>query len=159
MRDEAAREVDKSRKEAILLGQDSRKEAEALVADAKNEAARVRAQTQAAVDGRVAAAEQAAAEVLEEARALSGGLRQLGRSLEEQAGRILRDVQAAHRRMQADLRVGPEDRPPPEPDDDRPERERRPRKSAQEARLRAAGGGRRNPFEELDVPSWVGRDG
>ena len=32
-------------------------------------------------------------------------MRQLGRSLEEQADRILRDVQAAHRRMQADLRV------------------------------------------------------
>ena len=66
----------------------------------------MREQTRRAVEGRVAGAEKAAAEVLEEARALSGGLRQLGKSLEDHADRILRDVQAAHKRMQADLRVG-----------------------------------------------------
>ena len=88
-----------------MMGQDARQEAEALVGDARKESEQVREQTQRAVEGRVAGAEKAAAEVLEEAQALSGGLRQLGRSLEEQADRILRDVQAAHKRMQADLRV------------------------------------------------------
>ena len=82
---------------------------------AKKESDQIREQTQRAVDGRVAAAEKAAAEVLEEARALSGGLRQLGRSLEEQADRILRDVTAAHKRMQADLRIGPGRRAPSRP--------------------------------------------
>lgn len=160
LRDEVAREVAKSRKEAVLLGQDARTEAETLVGEAKEEAARVRAETQAAVDGRVAAAERAAAEVLEEARALSGGLRQLGRALEEQAERILRDVQAAHRRMQADLRVGPEDRAPSSAPADEPvDRDRPARRRRSQTRAGEAGGQRQNPFEELDVPSWVGRDG
>ena len=39
-------------------------------------------------------------------RAPSAGLRRLGRSLGSQADTILRDVQAADQRMQADLRVG-----------------------------------------------------
>ena len=104
-KDESEAELMESRKQAVMLGQDARQEAEATVKDAKEESERVREQTQRAVEGRVAGAERAAAEVLKEAQALSGGLRQLGRSLEEQADRILRDVQAAHRRMQADLRV------------------------------------------------------
>ena len=107
----------------------------------------------------MAGAEQAAAEVLEEARALSGGLRQLGRSLEEQADRILRDVQAAHRRMQADLRCsGPATSgagvlaPGPRRPADRARR--RPDAPAREAR-RGPRGERPNPFEDLEVPSWV----
>ena len=105
-RREAEKLLEQARKQAVLLGTDARREAEALVADAQMESARTREQTQHAVEGRVAAAENAAADVLEEARALSGGLRLLGKSLEDHAERILRDVTAAHKRMQADLRVG-----------------------------------------------------
>ena len=104
----------------------------------------------------MAAAERAAAEVLEEARALSGGLRQLGRSLEEQADRILRDVQAAHRRMQADLRVGPRigRRRSPAPTGGGARAPRAARAGAPRvARARRVRrGGRRNPFDDLDVP-------
>ena len=104
---EGDEELNEARKAAIIYGQDARREAESLVGDAKKESEQIREQTQRAVEGRVVAAEKAAAEVLEEARALSGGLRQLGRSLEEHADRILRDVTAAHKRMQADMRIGP----------------------------------------------------
>jgi len=53
-----------------------------------------------------ASARQACADVLAEAEALSAGMRRLGETLGSQAERMLRDVQAAHRQMQADLRVG-----------------------------------------------------
>ncbi|MDQ3645241.1 MAG: hypothetical protein M3356_07040, partial [Actinomycetota bacterium] len=120
IRDRGEREVeqerDRARKEAILLTQDARRDAEGILADADAEATQLREQTERAVQGRVAAAEKAAAEVLEEARALSAGLQQLGRSLESQADRILRDVSAAHRQMQADLRIaGAVDRAPDRP--------------------------------------------
>ncbi|MDQ4047954.1 MAG: hypothetical protein M3131_01015 [Actinomycetota bacterium] len=109
LRKEARREaelvLEQARSEAVLLGTDARRDAEALLKDAREESARIREQSQRAVDGRVAAADKAAGDVLEEARALSAGLRQLGRSLEDHAERILREVTSAHRRMQADLRV------------------------------------------------------
>jgi hypothetical protein len=122
----------------------------------------------------VASAEEAAAQVLEEATVLSSGLRQLGSSLQNQGERILRDVQAAHKRMQADLRVGP-------PDDDRPLRRPEPargparrsgssgatpeeREALERAAAELRGSPRRpsrrdrgNPFDDLDVPSWVER--
>jgi cell division septum initiation protein DivIVA len=166
-------ELKAARKEAILLEQDARRDAEAIIADAEHDATMVREKAKRAVDGRVVAAERAAAEVLEEARALSGGLRQLGKALEAHADRILRDVTAAHKRMQSDLRVSPaldadvpdrttadddqgagvspaksrrfepaDRRPQASPDDDTPGQARR----------------RANPFEEIEVPSWVGRD-
>ena len=112
----------------------------------------LREQTEAAVQGRVASAEKAAADVLTEARALSGGLTQLGKSLESQADRILRDVTAAHKRMQADLRIesgggGGAPRAAPTAQQE-PPRER-------SARSEASGAGRRaNPFDDLDIPSW-----
>src|SRR3712207_8738569 len=49
-------------------------------------------------EGRIAAAEETAARVVSEARALSSGLRQLGATLTDQGERILRDVATAHRR-------------------------------------------------------------
>ena len=104
----------------------------------------------------MASAEKAAAEVLEEARALSGGLRQLGKSLEDHADRILRDVQAAHKRMQADLRVGlgPTEEPAPSPAP-----EDKPARAAAEPSA-PEGGKRRRPtrIEELEVPSWLKRE-
>jgi cell division septum initiation protein DivIVA len=158
-KDKAEAELNEARKQAVMLGQDARREAEAMVTEAQEESERLREQTRRAVEGRVAAAEQAASQVLEEAQALSGGLRQLGRSLEDQADRILRDVQAAHKRMQADLRVESGGGAPPTPIPER--NEPRPRTDGA-----AAGGGEEpprrrregaNPFDELEVPSWTRR--
>jgi vacuolar-type H+-ATPase subunit E/Vma4 len=157
-KDKAEAELNEARKQAVMLSQDARREAEGLVSDAQEESERIREQTRRAVEGRVAAAEQAASQVLQEAQALSGGLRQLGRSLEDQADRILRDVQAAHKRMQADLRVEsgggapltpiPErEQERPRPDDGSPAREEPPRRRREGA----------NPFDELEVPSWTRR--
>jgi hypothetical protein len=151
-KDESEAALMESRKQAVLMGQ-----------QAKQEAEQAREQTRKAVEGRVANAERAAAEVLKEAQALSGGMHQLGRSLEEQANRILRDVQAAHRRMQADLRLQsgdelpessssrrPRDEPAPEPPprEAPPAREGSPRRRGEDGSLAA------NPFDDLDVPDW-----
>ena len=167
----AQEELAEARREAIHLGQDARMDAEALLTDAREEAAQVREKARRSVDGRVAAAERAAADVLEEARALSAGLHQLGKALEDHADRILRDVQAAHKRMQADLRVSSV------PDDDDPlrdldrqtgadDRSASPGSSRRESRQSSESNGddeaprgrRRNPFEEIELPSWVGRE-
>ncbi len=171
----AEEELTEARKKAIHLGQDARRDAEALVGDARQEAAQVREKTRRAVEGRVAGAEQAAADVLEEAHALSSGLHQLGKALEDQADRILRDVQAAHKRMQADLRVGtgrddedplrglaeqsahaspPARRSSPGPA--RPEPLEPPGPAGPEEA--AERGKRRKPFEEIELPPWVGRE-
>ena len=130
------------------------------------------------MEGRVSDAEKASARVLEEAKTLSSGLRQLGASLQSQGERILRDVQAAHKRMQADLRVGSvgdEPLPAPrrigaasrreaEPGDSSSgatpeEREALERAAAElrESPRRRSPGRRDNPFDDLDVPSWVER--
>jgi hypothetical protein len=176
-RRDAQRELDTARKQALALGQDARAEAKGLLEQAESDSAQIREQTRRAVEGRVIAAEKAAAEVLEEAHALSGGLRRLAGVLGDQAERILRDVQAAHKRMQADLRVAPELQPPRSPrtpglgERERSELSERERiiKAAEEARSaeraaptpprRPAGEpARRNPFDDLEVPSWVGRE-
>lgn len=171
----AQEDLTEARKEAIHLGQDARRDAGLLLSDAQQEAAQIREKARRAVDGRVAAAERAAADVLEEARALSAGLHQLGKALEDHADRILRDVQAAHKRMQADLRVGSV------PDDDDPlrslARETGSDRSAEGGASRSVSvrresrepaepdgadgaprGRRRNPFEEIELPPWVGRE-
>ena len=158
-KDESEAELMESRKQAVMLGQDARQEAEATIKDAQEESERVREQTRRAVEGRVAGAERAAAEVLKEAQALSGGLRQLGRSLEEQADRILRDVQAAHRRMQADLRVQSGDELPASSSSGRGTRavpaEDEPAPPAREAAPRRRGDRPSNPFDDLEVPGWT----
>lgn len=175
LREEARRSgeriLEKARKQAVLLGADARREAEALIADAREESARTRQQTQRAVDGRVAAAEKAAADVLEEARALSGGLRQLGKSLEDYAERILRDVSAAHKRMQSDLRVGVAVPDAPvgatsadaEPSDASAPRSAPARQAVANARAGTRDGDRdgsrprRTQLDDLEVPAWVGQ--
>lgn len=154
LREKAARdaqeELNAARKEAILLTEEARRDADKILSDAKEESGRLREQTEIAVQGRTASAEKAAADVLAEARTLSGGLTQLGRSLEGQAERILREVTAAHKRMQADLRiesgssVAPAVAPPPEES----RSDERPAQSGQSSGWRA------NPFEDLDIPSW-----
>ena len=149
---EVQEEMNRARKEAILLSDEAKRDAEGIVAAANAEATKSREQTERAVQGRVAAAEKAAADVLEEARALSGGLQQLGRSLESQADRILRDVAAAHKRMQADLRIaggGSERaRDAPGPAGSASETGAR---SAEDIPPRRRGA---NPFVDIDVPSW-----
>jgi hypothetical protein len=166
------RELNGARKQAIALAEDARGEAQAVVADAQREAAQVREQTQRAVQGRVTAAEQAAGEVMAEAEALSGGM------LEEQANRMLRDVQAAHRRMQADLRVGPGGSAPgeragpveagprvpavrdslPGARPARPPRPQEPADGAEPERSPTPARRRPNPFEDLEPPPWTGRE-
>ena len=191
------REKAKAREEAIALNEEARRSADKLLADAKREAAELREKTRRASEEQTAAAKKASAEVLAEAQALSGGLRRLGESLGAQAERILRDVQAAHRRMQADLRVEsgagagvssrsdvPELSPrspateslpvsserlrrrettspprPPAVTADESERIQRAAAEATEDKERPARRERgSNPFDDLDVPSWVGRD-
>jgi hypothetical protein len=147
--EEAVAELDEARKRVLQLGEEARREAQTLREDAEKESAQIRDQTRRAVEGRVAAAEEVAAEVLAEARTLSSGLQRLGELLGDQGERILREVQAAHRRMQADLSVA------------RPEGESRreplpPRREAATPRLdRPRRPARRNPIEDLDVPGWV----
>jgi hypothetical protein len=189
------REKANAREEAIALNEEARRSADKLLADAKREAAQLREKTRRASEEQTAAAKKASAEVLAEAQALSGGLRRLGESLGAQAERILRDVQAAHRRMQADLRVEsgtgassgsdiPEfsprspateslpvssDRlrrreattPPRAATADESERIQRAAAEAAEEKERPArrpGERGANPLDDLDVPSWVGRN-
>lgn len=158
-RDQGEAELNESRKNAVMLGQDARREAEATLTDAKEESEKVREQTRRAVEGRVASAEKAASQVLEEAQALSGGLRQLGRALEDHAEKILHDVQAAHKRMQADLRVesggGAIPLPASRPRQPEPARRRSTQvDEARESRQSRSPRERANPFEDLDVPRW-----
>ena len=111
---------------------------------------------------RVAVAEKAADEALADARAISSGLRRLGQSLEGYAEQILRDVQAGHRRLRGDLRIAGGGSPATPG-----ERARRAGAAAETGEPAAASGaeggsaprGRRSgPFDEIDVPSWVGPD-
>jgi hypothetical protein len=112
-------------------------------------------------------AQQAADEALRQAEAISTGLRRLGESLEGQAERILRDVQAGHRRLMADLRV---ELPAREPAAREPAAPREPRRSesedprdrellsaVQQGVRKRSGGSRGNPFDDLEVPDWAER--
>lgn len=137
---EAHAEREAAHAEAVRQAHDAEVEARKLREEARREAAE-----------RVAAAEKAADEALADARAMSGGLQRLGKTLEEYAERILRDVQAGHNRLRADLRVasGTAD-----------ERRPAPRRAARPAedRLPSGRARRSNPFDEIDVPDWVARD-
>lgn len=185
---EAAQHLDRAKAEAIRLGQDASRESEQLRTEAQRaaaelrenaerEAAELRERNRAEVQERVAAAEQAAEQVLEEAKTLSGGLRQLGQMLGNQGERILRDVQAAHKRMQSDLRVAPGPAPSPAPSrraaprapageedealetlrravsDERESGSERPAPETPGPRTRPRE--RRNPIDDLEVPNWV----
>ena len=123
-REDAEAELERARRKAIELDEDVRKEG-----------AR-----------RIAEAQRAADDALEEARAISRGLRQLAETLTEQAGRILRDVQAGHRRITAELRVPASELGPAG---------RRRAAEAPESRLRPPGAGEAAGGDDLDVPSWL----
>ncbi len=166
-----------AQRQAAAVGLEARQSANNLLEEARTEAEQAREQARRAAESRVAAAEEAAEQVLSEAKVLSTGLRRLGESLSEQGERILRDVSAAHKRMQGDLRVGPSEEPRPPRSDPRPrsqteERIMRPPANSREEELLATvreaeetrGGdrparrstpARENPIEGLDVPKWV----
>jgi hypothetical protein len=80
--------------------------------------------------------------MLADARAVSAGLRSLGRTLQDQAERILRDVQAGHKRIRGDLRTVSGSSSSSSAADDPAPRSRR-----------------GSPFEDLDVPSWAEKPG
>ena len=139
LRADATREADKERADAARLGQ--------------------QAQTEAAE--RVAIAEKAADEALADARAISSGLRRLGQSLEEYAERILRDVQAGHRRLRGDLRIAGGGAPATPGERARRAATDGERESAPGSTPAPGSGSPRrgaNPFDEIDLPSWVARD-
>lgn len=158
IRERARRQADEqreeARKEAVLLGQDARVEAERMLDAARHDSHEIRDETRRAVQGRVAAAEEAASQVLEEARALSSGLRQLGETLSDQGARILREVQAAHRRMQGDLRVGQDLEAGAEAGSRGRVSPIRGQAGARSGRGGRSRSGRRDDF---DLPSWVDR--
>jgi hypothetical protein len=151
----ATAEAEKERAEAAA-------EAKELRDGALKEAARLGEQAQAEAAERVAVAEKAADEALADARAISSGLRRLGQSLEDYAERILRDVQAGHRRLRGDLRIAGGGAPAtPGERARRAESADAPEPAVQAASERPAESTSRrraNPFDDIDVPSWVARD-
>jgi hypothetical protein len=78
-------------------------------------------------------------EMLSDARAVSAGLRQLGKSLGEQAETILREVQAGQRKMRSELRAAAGS----------------PRGADEEPPLTPRGGRRSSAIDDLDVPTWA----
>jgi hypothetical protein len=176
-RAKADHELAEARRKSNALGQEARQGADDMLEKARSESEQTREQARRAAEARVAAAEEAADQVLSESRVLSTGLRRLGESLSEQGERILRDVSAAHRRMQADLRVGPAEEPRPRRPDSRvregaeePKTARRAPADSREEELLATvkkaedersgdpprrPRGRDNPIDDLDVPNWV----
>jgi Skp family chaperone for outer membrane proteins len=154
LRADATREAEKERGEAASASKELRESAAA-------EAKRLGDQSQTEAAERIAVAEKAADEALADARAISSGLRRLGQSLEDYAEKILRDVQAGHRRLRGDLRIAGGGAPATPG-----ERARRaePREETAKATRPAPSSGERSsrgrgsPFEEIDVPSWVGPD-
>jgi cell division septum initiation protein DivIVA len=105
----ASRDADRIREvaeqEAGRVREEARRDADAELKRARLAATKVEDDARAEAEERVSAAQQAADEALEDARVMSHGLRRLGAALDDQAERILRDVQAAHKRLSADLRV------------------------------------------------------
>jgi membrane protein involved in colicin uptake len=136
--------------EIARLRAEAETEATRLREEAQAEAIRVAEQSRKEAAERVAVAEQAADEALGDARAISAGLRNLGQSLEEYAERILRDVQAGHRRLRGDLRIAGGGSPATPG-----ERARRSTSSAAPRSERRVASDRGNPLEDIDVPTWV----
>jgi len=147
----------------VAVAQES---AEKLTRAASEEAASVRAlareSAQADVEAarkeastRIRAAQEAADDVLEQAKAVSGGMKQLAHLLTTHAERILRDVTNSHRAMSADLRAAARNEPLAPADEDAPAEERAPAAPGERAQPRRPGTGQENPFADLEPPSWV----
>jgi hypothetical protein len=150
-------EAGRIRKEAVEAAKRARKEADQYATaerkSANDEARQLREESRRAAAEHVAGAEKAADEALADARAISGGLKRLGQSLEEHAERILRDVQAGHKRLRGDLRVASEGPSSPS------ESVRHAEPPASSTPARAPRPARRRPFNDIDVPEWVAGDG
>ena len=144
---ESARKLtEAARQEADQVRTLARESARADVENARKEAAE-----------RIAEAQAAADDVLAEAKAVSGGMRQLAHLLTTHAERILRDVTNSHRAISADLRAASRGEAPaaaaPEPEADAGAA---PDPSAPTSRGRARrASGEGNPFADLEPPSWV----
>ena len=138
---------------------DAKREADTLIADAvrdaerQSETIRERAATASEDDRRRAAermqaAQEAADQVMAEARAVHSELSGFGAALKAQAERILRDVRSSHERMTAELTVAggslgtsvPRPARPPSRD-----------AAARPRGDRPAGRG----FDGVEVPEWV----
>jgi hypothetical protein len=107
---------------------------------AEEEAKRINETARREAADRVAAAGQAADEALADARAMHAGLRRLGESLSDYAERILRDVQAGHKRLRNDLRIASGYSPSPS------------RSDSARRTTRPDGEG---ALDEIDIPEWV----
>ncbi|MBA2506639.1 MAG: hypothetical protein H0V29_11955 [Thermoleophilaceae bacterium] len=149
-RDQAAAEVAQARGQADAQRAAAHESAEAELADARRKAIALGEDAKKEAAELVKAAQEAADDSLSEARAISAGLRQLGEALNDQAARILHDVQASHQRMQAQMKAplgrGSDAIPPSRPGGRR--------RSTPPADPSPRGG---SPFEDLDVPGWVER--
>jgi hypothetical protein len=151
-RHKAAEERHRAEREAERIREEARRDVEQQADLARKEAVRMSEEARKRAAARVQGAQEAADEALAEARAVTTGLRRLGESLSSQADRILRDVQAAHRRISAELRVGPAPAAAPEPEEaellrtvqaaERARRSDEPRRGV-------------NPIADFDVPTWV----
>ena len=132
----ARQEAASAREEAASVKALARESAENEVEAAQREAS-----------ARIREAQAAADEVLADAKAVSGGMRQLAHLLTTHAERILRDVQNSHRAISADLRAagsGGADPRPAATDSSEPRSTRR-----------AAAATGDNPFADLEPPAWV----
>ena len=158
--EKARSEASSLRREATAAAQEARERAQAVAAGIEKEA-------RARAEELVAGAQEAADEALREARAVSGGLRRLGESLNQQAERMLTDVQAAHRQISSDLRVASGGRAAsgargasaePLPWERRRDTEAREGEAGEPPPRRAERDrGADSPAFDIDVPSWTGR--
>jgi hypothetical protein len=143
-------------KEGDRIRTEAERDAEKAREDARVEALKITEEARKKASDRIEAAEKAADEALEDAKAMSTGLRRLASHLEHQAEAILRDVQAGHRQLRAELRVaggaGPGGGSALQREEERIETARR---AVKGGRRRASSSGD-NPFDEIDVPNWVG---
>ena len=140
---------------AEKLTRAAREEAESVRALARESA---QADVEAArkeASARIRDAQVAADEVLDQAKAVSTGMKQLAHLLTTHAERILRDVTNSHRAMSADLRAAARNEPLVE--DERPSAAgaETAETGAEPAGPRRRGGGGDNPFADLEPPSWV----
>jgi hypothetical protein len=159
---EADREIaDRKReleKEGDRIRTEATRDADKAREDARVEALKISEEARKKADERIEAAEKAADEALADAKAMSAGLRRLASHLEHQAEQILRDVQAGHRQLRADLRVASGAGPGGGSALDREEAARieTARRAVSGGRRRASSSSRDNPFDDIDVPNWVG---
>jgi cell division septum initiation protein DivIVA len=138
--DAAQKEVTSAREEAESVRALARESAQADVEAARKEAS-----------ARIRDAQEAADDVLEQAKAVSGGMKQLANLLTVHAERILRDVLNSHRAMTADLRAAARNEPLAAAENG----ERAAEGEPDEAPHGRGASSIDNPFADLEPPSWV----